>query len=305
MRIWTFIKLLAALAVLGVMGFTGALAYHITVRPLGGIFEKLIPNPADVVPKNQPETDVAKMLDAPEMPDVEPGEKAFQKAVELVAMGSVAEAREKLETIVNIYPTSSAAPQARRIVGDMNLDELLSPENKEGKQQHVVQRGESFLSIANKHKTTLDCIMMLNGLTEFGGLQPGDDLEVMPLDFRLLIEPDRQSISLWQGGRFLKEYPIVRSEPPHAGKTVASRTTISAKSGYLNGKQLQPTAKGYRESEKIIQLAKSPVQLRPLTPSVEKDTSRPRGLYLKPADMEELTLLTRVGNEVEIRPSAR
>ena len=35
MSLWTLIKLTAALCVIAVMAFTGMLAYHVTVRPLG------------------------------------------------------------------------------------------------------------------------------------------------------------------------------------------------------------------------------------------------------------------------------
>jgi hypothetical protein len=124
MSFWTFIKLLAALGVLAVMTFTGMLAYHTVVSPLGGLFEKIIPDPSEVVGR-QPDLEFAKKLDSGVLPAVDPGEKAFQKAHELLALGDINEAREKLTAIVNVFPTSSRAPSARRIVGEMNLDEIL------------------------------------------------------------------------------------------------------------------------------------------------------------------------------------
>lgn len=302
MRIWTLIKIIAALAVLGVMGFTGMLAYHITVKPLGGIFAKIIPDPADVVSTQHAE-EVDKMLDSKDMPDIEPGEKAYQKAIELIATGSSAEAREKLESIVNIYPSSSVASEARRIVGEMNLDEILATDHMEGKSTYIVKAGDAYLGIANKNRTNLDCLMHLNGLTDFGGLHPGDDLIVMPLDYRILIEPQKKVLSLWSGGKFIKDYPIVRIE--HPGTLAALRTTIDSRAGFLGGKKLVAGNKGYRESEKILQLAKSPLQIRPMAGSSEAGSALPRGIYLKISDMEELNLLTRPGNEVEIRLSPR
>jgi len=298
MRIWTFIKLLAALAVLGIMGFTGRLAYHIAVKPQGGIFAKIVPNPADVVAHGS-DTETSKLLESSgaEMPDVEPGEKAYQKAVELVAMGNIVEAREKLENVVTVYPTSASASEARRIVGEINLDEVLSPDFKEGKQSYVVKKGDSYMKIAHETHSSLDCIMMLNGLTDFGGLRPGEDLIVMPLDFHILIEPVKKSLSLWQGGKFVKDYPIVvRSQIP------AQTTTIASKAAILDAKRLVPGNKGYRQSEKIIYL-KTKLEIHPLAHGDAAALSR--GIYLKPSDMEELNLLTRDGNEVEIRSATR
>jgi hypothetical protein len=299
MRLWFLVKLIAFLAVAGVMAFTGMLAYHVLVQPLGGIFEKIVPNPTQIV-RGEADTDFAKMLDSAELPDIDPGEKAFQKAHELLALDQYTEAREKLTAIVNVFPTSPSAPIARRIVGDMNMDEVLSTSFKDGKQTHVVKRGDSFLRIAAKYKTTLDMILYLNGMFEFGGIQPGDELIVMPLEFRLLIEPQRKSISVWNGGKFLREYPIIRIDG--GGSLPGTKTTIESKAGLVDGKRVQPMAKGYRSAPKTIQLAKIPV---PIVADVPGDEDPPNGIFLSIPDVEELNLLTRAGNEVEIRNPKR
>jgi hypothetical protein len=278
------------------MGFTAMLAYHVTVEPLGGIFEKIIPNPAEIV-RRQADADFAKMLDSADMPDIEPGEKAFQKAHELIALGQLDQAREKLNAIINVFPTTTSAPLARRIVGEMNLDEILSTTHMEGKHTHVVKRGDSFFGIVAKNDTTLEMLMHLNGLTSFGRIQPGDEFIVMPLNFRLLITPSRKSVSLWDGGRFIREYLIVELNIP--GTIPAQRTTIDSNSALApGGRKVQSLVKEYITAEKSIQLAKSAIQIRPYS---EGDDDRPRGIYLHPLDMEELNLLTRAGNEVEIR----
>jgi len=334
MSLWTFVKLLAAAAVIGAIIFTAMIAYHVSVRPMGGVFEKIVPNPT-VVTNAQPDAEFAESVNSAEMPDVDPGEKTFQKAHELIAVGRLSEAREKLNTIVNIFPTSSAAPVARHIVGEMNLDDILSATQTAGKQTHIVKRGDSFLGIAAHYKTTLDFIVHLNGLQELKNLVPGEELIVMPLEYRLLIEPQRKSLSLWDGGRFICEYPIVHLEA--AGKLTNQRTTILAKTGQVEARRSKPDtkpraktegrtetkskvkpkarpdakadakpdakgdgkadAKGSQPVGKAIQLAKMPLQIR----AYSADDAGARGLFLNPADVEELFLLTRVGNSVEIR----
>ena len=37
MSLWTLVKLVAALVVLAIMGFSGMLAYHVAVAPLGPV----------------------------------------------------------------------------------------------------------------------------------------------------------------------------------------------------------------------------------------------------------------------------
>lgn len=298
MRIWFFVKLIAFLVVAGVMTFTGMLAYHVLVQPLGGVFEKIIPNPAEIV-RGEADADFAKMLDSAEMPDIDPGEKAFQKAHELLAMDQYAEAREKLSAIVTRFPTSPSAPLARRIVGDMNMDEVLSTAFKEGKTTHVVKRGDSFLGIAGKNQTTLDMILYLNGMFEFSGLQPGDELIVMPLNYRLLIEPQRKAVSVWDGGKFLREYPILRID---GGALKSQKTTIESKVALAGTKRVQPMAKEYRGAMKMIQLSKVPM---PILGDYPGDDEPPNGIFLSVPDIEELNLLTRTGNEVEIRDVKR
>ncbi len=294
MNFWILIKVIAGLAVAGVVAFTGMLAYHITVEPLGGIFEEIIPE-AGTVLRVQKEEDFAKLLDAAEMPDFEPGDKAFSKAHELIALGKIPEGREKLMAIVNVFPTSTAAPKARRIVGEMNLDEILASDFTEGKSNYEVKRGDSYFAIAGRNDTSLDILMHLNGMMELKSLQPGDDLQLMPLNYRVVIDTQRKSVSLWDAARFICEYNIVNMD----GVTLRSgKTEISSRRATLDGKSVNPTEKNYRASSKSILIKSPPVQIFPYDAD---DETPPPGIFLREQDIEELFLLTRSGNEVEIR----
>lgn len=299
MRLWTLIKIVAGLVVMAVAIFTALLVWHVREAPLGGIFSELVP-----VEFNARPVDSLPVADA-RLPEIDPGAKIFEKAREMIAVGDLVGARERLRTIVSIYPRSKAAPEARRIVGEMNMDDLLSAARMEGKSVHVVQRGESYLGIAAKYKTTLDCIMHLNGLLEPTALHPGDEIVVMPLELRVLIEPGRKALSLWEEGRFVKEYPLLAAD---AGSLRGSlRTTVSGKAGFSAGRRVTPGMKGYRESVKVFSLDKSPLQIRGVAPAEggEEEPSSPgRGFFLSPEDAEELSLVLRPGNEVEIRAAA-
>jgi hypothetical protein len=264
------------------------------VKPLGGIFEQIIPEAGSVL-RIEKEEDFAKILDSAEMPDFEPGDRAFQKAHELIAMGKIPEGREKLTAIVNVFPSSPAAPTARRIVGEMNLDEILSSAFIEGKANYEVKRGDSYFAIADRNDTSLDMLMHLNGMMELKNLQPGDDLQILPLNFRLLIEPQRNAISLWDGARFICEYPVLKmgGTAPKSGTTV-----IDSRRSTIDGRVVQSTARDYRATAKSLQLKNPPLQILPYDAN---DDSPSPGLFISEADTEELFLLTRTGNEVEIR----
>ncbi len=299
MRLWTLIKLVAGAVVLGITVFTLMLVWHVTKAPLGGKFSEWVPPQQVDAPKIEklPEADAS-------LPDVDPGAKVFEKATELIAVGDMELARERLNTVVSTYPRSKAAPEARRIVGEMNVDDLLSATHMKGKEIHIVRSGDSFLGIAAKHQTSLDCIMHLNGLMDLQGLRPGEELVVMPLQLRVLIEPARKTLSLWDGKSFVKEYHMTVDMAGQKGGLV---TKISSKSGMVGERRSLPGTKNYREAEKVFQLEKTSLRINSVDHSkgaeAENQPLGP-GFHLSVEDGEELSLLLRPGNEVEIRPVA-
>lgn len=294
MKILTALKIVIALGVLAVIGFTSMLAWHIAVEPLGGWFEKIVPEARPVIATERDE-EFARALETAEVPVIDPGERVFREAHEMIVLGQTAEAREKLGTIIHVYPTSSTAPAARRILGDMRLDELLATSTMDGKIEYTVVRGDSLLGIVGRHRTTLENLKHINGLNTFGTLKPGDKYILMPLDFRMIITPGKQSLALWREGEFIREYPII--EFNHVRAAGAEKTKIESKSATVNGRRVQALADEYLGAEKTILLANG-ITIRPYR---EGDETRPRGIHLRPLDIEELNLLVRTGNEVEFR----
>lgn len=294
MKVLTLFKLFSALVVLAALGFTGMLAWHVVVEPQGWWFERIIPAPRPTLAVESDE-EFVNTLESADVPVIDPGERVFQQAREMIVMGNADEAREKLGTIIHIYPTSGSAPVARRILGEMNLDEILTTASMEGKIHYTVVRGDALFSIVNRHQTTLENLKHINGLNDFGTLRPGDQFILMPLDFRIIITPARQSLALWREGAFIREYPIV--EFNHTRASGAETTRIESKSASIGGRRVQALSDEYTGAEKAIQLANG-ITIRTHT---EDDEERPRGIHLRRVDIEELNLLVRAGNEVEFR----
>ncbi len=297
MSLWMLIKIVAGFVVLGVVVFTAMLVKHVRQEPLGGVFSEWVPVNIDAKPLVAlPEADS-------DLPEIDPGAKVFEKAREMIAIGDLQGARDKLQTVVSIYPRSKAAGEARRIVGEMNLDEILSAGRMHNKQVYSVKRGDSYLGIAGKFGTSLDMIMHLNGLMDLKSLQPGDELIVMPLNFRVLVEPHKKMLSLWDEGRFVREYPLsaVVGAPPGDMKT-----KIDGKSGVLGDRRILPSVPDYRGATKLLSIEKVSVVITAMPAGgMDHPDDLAQGLYLAPADAEELALLLRPGNEVEFRSSTR
>lgn len=290
------LKLMATLVVVAVLGFTAMLSWHVAVEPLGGIFETFIPEPVGKG-KKQDDRDITRAMESTEVPDFDPAERPYQRARELLAMGRIPEARERLKALINSFPSSGSAPMARRILSEMNLDEVLSAQVTDGKQLYRVVGGDSYLAIAGRHKTTLENLFYLNSMLEMRGLRPGDELLVMPLNFRLLIEPRRSALSVWDEGRFVCEYPMLRVP---ASVTEGGRATeVEAKSAETpEGRRVLPGNAGYAAATKVIQIKQPALRIQ----SWAGEGEEPAGvILLAPADMEELNLLLRKGNVVEFR----
>ena len=300
-RIMWVIRAFAGLCVIIIASLTATLAYHVRVKPVEGKLSNLIPEPGSMNP-HEDAISYARSLETRKLPDIEPGAQAFQKATELLAGGKLDEAREKLTTIFNIFPNSSVAKTSRRIVGDMNLDALLGASTGHGRSIYKVRPGDSYLAIAAKHDTSIPMMIHLNSMKKLRGIQPGHELVVMPLNFRLLIDQRRQAVSIWDEGRFICEYPALSMKALPSKNTKTSVKQIIAG---LGGGSIPSHHPDFCEAEKIIQLNAGSLQIRgwdgPLETTTEEEDELPHGVLLSPEHMEELSLLMRRGNSVEIR----
>ncbi|MGE9268533.1 MAG: LysM peptidoglycan-binding domain-containing protein [Verrucomicrobiales bacterium] len=254
-------------------------------------------------PQLTDQNEVANVLEQNQISDFEPGQREFNRAMELIALGELAEAREKLLYIQNLFPNSLNGPEARRILGEMNMDELLSVNNMENKSVHVVKSGDSYLAIAKKYETTIDCLVFLNGLTEMKTLHPGDEFVVMPLNFTLQVDVPNERLRLFRKDDekkenvFVKEYLVQSMDLPRM-RGSKLQTEIYIKRGERHGMVYSTTSAGYRGAQKVLMLKRPALQIRPVP---EADGDDPgRGFFLKMEDLEELALLLRLGNEVEI-----
>ncbi len=258
----------------------------------------------------EPAAAVAKPLEQiiqdNELVDFEPGQHEFNRGLEFLALQRIEEAREKLLFIQNLYPNSSHAPEARRILGEINLDEILSTENMANKKIHQVAPGEGYLRIANDYKCTLDCIMFLNNLTELGRLHAGDELIVMPLDFKLMVNLPKKRVELFHRDDekkehvFAKAYPIMNSNLGDL-RSRAYQAKVTRKLGEFQGRTYPPTHSKFRHALKVLgfRLSNRYLQFRPEPAADAEDPGQ--GVFLKNSDMEEISMLIRVGNAVEVK----
>lgn len=289
MRFSTICKGLAGFLVLAVMGTTGLIVQR---------FQSQL-----AVPELE-QQEVLLVLESAKLPDVEPGDRASQRAAELIATGKLEEAKEKLHFIINFSPGSPAAKEARRILGEIYLDEIFSPGENEWKKKHSVKRGEFPLNLAKKYETTLDCMMVVNNLNRLQ-IHPGDELYMVALNFNVRVDLKRKALTLRRTiseeprkDEFVKEYEIKRYRIPSQRKELV-QTKVKDKKGMVGNNSVNTSTEAYRGSQKVIWLDNGGWQVRAM-PEDSDELPEWDGFFLARSDVEELALLLRVGNEVEV-----
>ena len=256
---------------------------------------------------------VAKIaeLDAVEIKDTpDPGLTLFERAAQHIAVGEIIEGRDLLLDLVRLYKDSARFQDSKRIIGEINMDLLLSKSPMSGKKEYVVQRGDSMALIAGRQKTTYDYLMRVNGL--FGTtLHPGDKLTVFPLDLSVVVKEKEKTLTLLRKGRFFKEYPVdMVAFPPNLSPPFA--TKVSGKAVWRGNQRVRVTDPGYPDLPRWITLdtpgfmllpkgtngQPKPEQLNDPEAALEEELIY--GVFLEPQDMHEIYSVLTISSEVSV-----
>jgi hypothetical protein len=215
----------------------------------------------------------------------DPGIKRFDKAMEIMKSGDLNSGHEALYDLLRHFPESSRAPEARRIVGEMNMDMLFSRELNKDMKEYTVQPRDALTTIAHKNQTTIVCLLRSNAMMS-PALQPGDHLVVFPLDFDIVVSLGAKRLTLLRNGRFFKDYPAadIRLIPgmkiPAA--TGALELTIKETAAWVNGNRTIPTDPKFSESDKWLVTSKVGFNVRALP---KPKTAEPGQTIIEPHKM--------------------
>lgn len=286
------LKLLIFLITVGLMLGSVATAYWFYMRVIR--------------PEMQVKSEIEKIQQAG-LPVMDPGARRFDAAVELVRAGQLDEGREALYNLLRQFPESPTCEEAKRIIGEINLDRLFSPTYLEGKVDYIVQPGDVLQVIASKHKTSLDAITRMNGLRGTT-IHPGDHLLIMPVDFDFAVNVSDKKLVVLRQGRFFAEYPAVDVKLP-AGFRVPAELKLGSKSAALEGKPVAASDAAYLEAEKMIPANRPGMVLRglPVARPVEKAggagagaVAAEHGVFLMREDLEEVFAMARSGASLKL-----
>jgi len=279
-----YLRLLSAFIALALLAVSGAGVFY--------VWEKMI------YPERELEEEIVKIRKQKKK-KVDHGTKTYHEAMALFSTGALSGGVEKLHELMKFYNDSEFYPEAKRVVGEFNVDRLLSKSITPGKHEYIVKSGDSLLRIAQQKSSTVGYIIHVNGRMG-ANLQRGDQLIVSPLDFTILISLASRTLTLQAGGgEFFKEYRLERYRFP-AVVPAQFDTEIQALI-VGSGDTLLPVGSArYIEADKELRCLRRGVPLRTAVADSEAN-KYVTGFFLDREDIEELILLIRPGTKVHVR----
>jgi len=241
--------------------------------------------------------------DSENRPD--PGVTRFDQAIGLIKKGEMIAGRDNLLELVRVYRDSSRFEESKRVIGEINMDMLLSADEQPYKKNYIVQRGDSLARIAKKHNSTIAYIMRSTGLFSHR-IHPGDTIVVAPLDFEVVVDRKTMRLILMRKGRFFKEYALPELRLPPRVRIPLS-TTINKRVAWLNGKMISISNPLYGTTDKWIQTEKAGVMLASLTDdsgaskrNQDAEEVLNYGIFLKVEDIEELATVIPIPTPLKV-----
>lgn len=251
----------------------------------------------------------AKHIRAAKQIRLGPGQQALAQIRSSVAAKSLIKARAQCYQALDQCKEPSVVTDVERLLGQINMNLLLTPAPMPEKVEYVVKAGDSLERIAKKFGTTVELIRKSNAL-KAPMLHPGDRLRIFKAVLTLTVSKNRNDILLKANDRFFKRYQAGTGQ---YGKTPTGTFTISEK--IIEPPWWRPDGNMIPFGDKENVLGTRWMTLTPVkgTPSVsgygihgtwESDTVGKQAsagcVRLVNSDVEELFMLVPVGTRVVI-----
>lgn len=232
------------------------------------------------------------------------GRKHYVKAVDFINEGELISARNQLQYMLDIYPESPTIPEAKRVLGEVNLDLIVSKIPLEGKTTYKVKSGDALSRIARNSKTTIDYIMRANAKTTTM-IYAKEDLTVFDLTCGMVIDMDNMTLTVTDGENqelFIKEYKILDINLPSQFPRTEIKTTISSKVANHNGRVITFMDSNYLNSLKWIRTGRNGLFIRQFVPEdqLAEGAPKPYGVMVAREDLEELFTIIRNSSSVKV-----
>jgi LysM repeat protein len=225
----------------------------------------------------------------------------FEAAVKLRQDGKLAEARDALVVFIQKYPSAKRLDEARDLLGEVNVEILLSRYPSPEKTEYIVKPGDVLAKISRKLKTTPEMIMRMNNMSGTM-LRIGDRLLISHPDFSMVIQRKANLVVLLNQGVFFKHYHIREAKlPPKPPPKIT--TKVAETMAWKGGQRVGLGSKEYLASTKWVRLSAPAYTLYSVPDSTHPNLDQPpppTGLGLAATDLQELSTLVNNRTSVTI-----
>ncbi len=214
----------------------------------------------------------------------------FQAAAKLRQEDKLTEARDALSVFVQKYPTDLHAEEAKDLLGEINVDILLSRTPSPEKQEYIVKPGDVLAVISRRLKTTPELIMRMNNMSGTM-LHIGDRLLISHPEFSIVIQRKAKLVVLLNRGAFFKQYHV-REEKLSPKQPAKVTTKVAETMAWRDGKRVGFGTKEFLGSTRWIRLSAAAYTLYSVADSAHPEVTQPpppQGLGLDATDLEELS----------------
>jgi LysM repeat protein len=222
-------------------------------------------------------------------PTPDPGIALLEQGKQLIAKGNIEDGKRLLISIFQTFPKSVKADEARKTIGDMNIQDFFSPQPSADKKEYVVVRGDSIAKISAKTKAAPELIFKANGL-EGLMIQPGMKFIIPSGQFSVQIFLEAQAVELLNHGQFFRWYKALDFHLPPNMKP--GQLKVIGKEAWSGGNRVSFGERKFLGSSRWVVLSQSGITLYSETSPNTPNVQAPRfGIQLAPDDMEELFAL--------------
>jgi len=125
----------------------------------------------------------------------------------LIASNEVILARQQCYALLQNTASSPAVSEAEKILGQINVNLLLSPAPMPEKMEYVIKSGDVLENLAKKNGTTVELIKTCNSL-QGKMIHPGDRLRIFNAKLTIIISKSRNDLLLKANNLFFKRYQV-------------------------------------------------------------------------------------------------
>ncbi len=267
--IWILKTLVILVLAVAIFGSAGYFAFELFIQP-----NRIPPEEA---------------LHGPPTPPPDPSLPELDKALKLKAQHKQVEARLALEAFLDNYPYSTKLAEARKALGQINVDIFFSATASPEKIRYEVRPGAALAKIERKLKTTRELLMRSNNLDDPTRLRIGQVLYVSQPEFSIVLDRKLHTLTLLNHHRFFKEYAAVDWGAPPAKKgmeKVPIAAKVSEKIAWRDGARVAFGTREYAGSDRWVGTT-----VKGYTFYTQGGKKPPSGIGFAPDDMEELSTL--------------